>query len=450
MSGPKVVNIEALRRRQKRETAALLNTVQTLFADCLRLCGEDMEKQDALEKSLRVAIARTTALGEADKWAEAIAELRAREEFLRSEQTHLRDRMTARHAERMRLTHRQQTAASQAKKLIRALPESERAPLSQRLDAATEDPAAIDAILQELSEKAILRDDSENRERLIKLVAEFQPAAAVEKIAAAPDPDLARLERCWKLLGEWETFSSCDPALLEDWKKAASSASQAAPAERPLRLDSLILELSTHLRNERERDSLIAELEALAIEFQSLSSDASSAFQEKIRLARARPTELAALRSILTEARAHLAGELAKSDAIAQRAAILRGLAACGYEVRQGMETAWVEDGHVVLQKPGEAGYGVEFTAPASGTSIQTRVVALAASGRDPRRDKEMEDNWCGDFQKLRKLLESEGFSAEIRHATPAGSTAMKAAATLSDGQSRILTETKQKLRFLE
>ena len=449
MSGPKVVNIEAVRRRQKRETTTLLNSVETLSADCLRLCGEDVEKQDALEKSIRNAIARTTALGKANRWAEAIEELRAREEFLRLEQSVLRERLTARHAEKMRVAHHLEIVSSQAKKIILSLPEAESAPFNLRLDAATGNSAAIDGIIREISEKSILREDFENREELKKLVADFQPTGVVETIAPAKDPDFLRLERCWKLLGEWETYSTNDPTLIESWKQAATAVLQAPSVERRLRLDSLILELSAHLREERERDTIISELEALAVELQSLNTAFSLDFCDKIHALRHNRTGVVALRSLLTEVQTHIAAETSKSDSAEQRLVILRGLAACGYEVRLGMEAAWVEDGYVILQKPGEAGYGVEFTAPATGSSVQTRIVALGTSGRDPQRDKEVEDNWCGDFRKLRQLLESEGFSAELRHATPAGSAAIRTVSTVSDGQLKSRTEA-PKLRSME
>ena len=45
----------------------------------------------------------------------------------------------------------------------------------------------------------------------------------------------------------------------------------------------------------------------------------------------------------------------------ARRKAILNGLAQLGYEVHEGMETAWANDGQIVAKKPSLPGYGVEI-----------------------------------------------------------------------------------------
>jgi hypothetical protein len=42
--------------------------------------------------------------------------------------------------------------------------------------------------------------------------------------------------------------------------------------------------------------------------------------------------------------------------------AVLGGLAGLGYEVSEGMATAWVKDGRVVLQKAASPGYRIELS----------------------------------------------------------------------------------------
>ncbi|YCI88526.1 hypothetical protein M1D99_12320 [Pseudomonas sp. R3-41] len=46
-----------------------------------------------------------------------------------------------------------------------------------------------------------------------------------------------------------------------------------------------------------------------------------------------------------------IASHLQNQAALARREAVLDGLASLGYEVREGMATAWVETGKVVLRK---------------------------------------------------------------------------------------------------
>jgi hypothetical protein len=50
------------------------------------------------------------------------------------------------------------------------------------------------------------------------------------------------------------------------------------------------------------------------------------------------------------------------SGAYSHRSAVLEGLAGLGYEVTEGMSTAWVNGGRVVLRKAASPGYGVELS----------------------------------------------------------------------------------------
>ena len=47
--------------------------------------------------------------------------------------------------------------------------------------------------------------------------------------------------------------------------------------------------------------------------------------------------------------------------AAARRRAVLQALSSLGYEVTEGMATAWVEDGAIVLRKAANRDYGVEL-----------------------------------------------------------------------------------------
>jgi len=45
---------------------------------------------------------------------------------------------------------------------------------------------------------------------------------------------------------------------------------------------------------------------------------------------------------------------------------------------------------------------------------------------RDPQRDLEVEETWCGEFAKAREVLTEAGFNATLTHAHPAGSVPLK------------------------
>ena len=114
-----------------------------------------------------------------------------------------------------------------------------------------------------------------------------------------------------------------------------------------------------------------------------------------------------------------------RAIADARRRAILKGLSELGYEVREGMETAWADSGRVVLKKPSLPGYGVEIGGAADATRLQVRAVALSA-GRDTGRDRDVETIWCGDFGKLQVLISDKGGAITIEKSVSIGASPLK------------------------
>src|SRR4030095_11633512 len=92
--------------------------------------------------------------------------------------------------------------------------------------------------------------------------------------------------------------------------------------------------------------------------------------------------------ALAESARAWLAQENVREDAREHRAAVLRGHAALGTWVGEGLCAAWTEEGRVVVHKPNEPLYGVEFSSPATGAAFQTRVVAAGEQHRSAQRDR--------------------------------------------------------------
>ncbi|MBW6266652.1 hypothetical protein KZ859_29945, partial [Pseudomonas aeruginosa] len=103
----------------------------------------------------------------------------------------------------------------------------------------------------------------------------------------------------------------------------------------------------------------------------------------------------------------------------------LQGLASLGYEVREGMATAWAQTGRVVLRKPATPGYGLEVGGKADNGRLQLRAVALNAN-RDSQRDRDIETLWCGEFQRLQALLAAQGGELSVERALGVGEVALK------------------------
>ena len=112
----------------------------------------------------------------------------------------------------------------------------------------------------------------------------------------------------------------------------------------------------------------------------------------------------------------------------ARRRAVLQGLATLGYEVNEGMATAWVQGGQVVLRKAANPEYGVELGGGTKSDRLQVRAVAFgsAQSPRNASRDRDMEAVWCSEFQRLQTLVSASGGGIEIEHALAVGATPLK------------------------
>jgi hypothetical protein len=111
-----------------------------------------------------------------------------------------------------------------------------------------------------------------------------------------------------------------------------------------------------------------------------------------------------------------------------RRRAVLEGLASLGYEVSEGMTTAWVQNGQIVLRKAANPGYGVELSGGSKSDLLQVRAVGIgrSAESRDASRDRDMETIWCGEFDRLKALVAKTGGNVAIESARPVGQFPLK------------------------
>ena len=128
------------------------------------------------------------------------------------------------------------------------------------------------------------------------------------------------------------------------------------------------------------------------------------------------------------------------------RRAILQAFDELGYEVREGMETAWIENGQIVVSKPDDSLYGVEITQMPQ-QIIKTRVVRKkgqpAATANDKQRDREEEESWCADREALEKELAKEGVELQIKAAREPGSVAVEVVESSSEVTRHQVAETR-------
>jgi len=234
------------------------------------------------------------------------------------------------------------------------------------------------------------------------------------------DPALGRVDA---LLGELRGLG-IDPSPFSD-RVALLEAEP--PARRSLIADSLMLDLAAAVKDGRTSAQLADELRARRAELSVMKSAEATSLVSEIEeaLASSLPSkgqELVKRADLLIEE------EFKAMAAAERRRAVLEGLASLGYEVSEGMATAWVQNGQIVLRKAANPGYGVELLGGSRSDLLQVRAVGIGSSAeaRDAKRDHDMETIWCGEFDRLKALVAKAGGHFAMEFARPAGQFPLK------------------------
>ncbi|NYE61990.1 hypothetical protein FHW58_003197 [Duganella sp. 1224] len=375
MSGPKVVRIVT-----REEIIAICeNLLRQLDQTIATWTSEGHRIKELSDAEIASTLLRKQELG--DLLAqEAFAELQKNVpdeiEYLHTDLERRRQRSVE------KLVHarqRRRQGERSATTLIRALEvRGIVVPAALRNLAAGEEVADIDAVLADglamLNPMASGLTDVQ-REQARKLMTEVPEIGAWESVAIA-NP---RIERIDQQIAELHTLLGVEQAAAFN-ERLRTIETKTVDAHQHLLLDSLIVDLAAALKEMRSQ------------------------------------------RTIPTEATPPAVDE---RFAEARRKAILNGLAHLGYEVHEGMETAWASNGHIVAKKPSLPDYGVEIGGQAQTGRIQVRTVALTEN-RDTRRDKDVETLWCGEFSRLQDLLAQEGDALIVERALGVGTVPLK------------------------
>lgn len=97
------------------------------------------------------------------------------------------------------------------------------------------------------------------------------------------------------------------------------------------------------------------------------------------------------------------------------------------------METAWAQDGRIVIAKPGATDYGVELGGPADASRLQIKVVGaeVPLMPRSSQRDTEQEQLWCSEVDDPVASLNRSGTEVTIERALAVGAQPLKSTALL-------------------
>ncbi|WP_342723906.1 hypothetical protein AAFG07_33160 [Bradyrhizobium sp. B097] len=234
------------------------------------------------------------------------------------------------------------------------------------------------------------------------------------------DPGLARVDA---VLGELRGLG-IDSSPFSD-RVALLEAESAA--RRSLVADSLLLDLAAAVKDGRARVRLANELRQRRAELSVMKSTEAASLRSEIEETLSSPSasngqELVKRADFLIEE------EFKAMAAEERRRAVLEGLASLGYEVSEGMATAWVDNGQIVLRKAANPGYGVELLGGSRSDLLQVRAVGIGSSAeiRDENRDRDMETIWCGEFDRLKALVAKAGGNVAMEFARPVGQFPLK------------------------
>ena len=416
MSGPKVVRI--VTREEIRATCrGQLARVDAALAEWTRICArngcadenaltEARHRRDALE-----------ALLQADRFVDLQKQATLEEAFLREDvQRRLAEVLSEKAAARKRERRQHEAASALLKSLAAAgvavdpelragLERGEAAAISQGLlllaPSGSKDRA--DAALA-----AKLRDDTPARS--------FD-AWVLSHALSAEHTAIERIEARIAAIVQIATH----PRQAE-WQARLAEAATAPAARQRLVVDSLEVEtgreltLARQISDARSRLELcLAEARAAGLPLPELPEGLSCA-------------ELEERRSTIE---ASLAAHREAGAVADRRAAVLEGLSGLGYEVSEGMVTAWASEGRLVVRSAGRPDYGVEL----SGVDrFQMKPVAFARAdgGPDAARDRDAEVIWCGDVSELERRLSTSGGGLVIEKSLPVGAVPLKRIAVAS------------------
>lgn len=416
MSGPKVVRIVT-----REENEAICRGMLARIDAALEEWAETGRRNDCVDASTIEAARRRrdalAALAAQGQFAEMQSQAPAEESFLRSDMRfRLEKAAAAKAAARTHARRRGEAAAT----LVRAAAAAG-VVLSEEVTRGLEcgDEAALSEGFRAL---AAGRPASGRTSALAgQLRVGGEAASFADWLAAQPaapdDPDIARIEARLEELRALGRPGATEPLL-----KRLDEARDAAAPRRGLLLDGLEVETGRVLAEARKAADLRSSLRVLLAEMaQAGLPVASFTISEDV-------VAIQEVQARLGAAEAALARHRAEEAASARRAAVMKGLAGLGYEIREGMTTTFAESGRLVVADAARPGYGVEVHGAVDGRQYQMRPVAFVAPGQpaDTSRDKDAETIWCGHVSELSRTLAAGGGGMEIVRALPIGSTPLK------------------------
>lgn len=137
-------------------------------------------------------------------------------------------------------------------------------------------------------------------------------------------------------------------------------------------------------------------LRNLASELNAMPGQANSSLLIQIADCLVHKPDIQQIIALSTQCSEAIADENGKQAAGIRRRAMLEGLASLGYEVREGMETAWADARCARPAQGSDSGLWRRAWRPLGNGRLQVRAVSLSRAN-DPGRDRDIESVWCAN-----------------------------------------------------
>ncbi|NMN03807.1 MULTISPECIES: hypothetical protein [unclassified Novosphingobium] len=420
MSGPKVVRI-VTREELIDICHGHLARVDAALDRWIRVGQRNDCLDDAAIAQTRSRRDKLAALIAADRFMDLQKQAPQEEQFLRDDLDH---RLAAAAAAQADATSKARRSAEASAAVLSALRNSGN-PIDPELEQglARGDPDATSRALLALAPKA---REGVDRQLASRLKTDEGSSSFAGWLASAHeeerDPAVTRIS-----VRIAQIRQIAPGAVREVWEDRLAQARSALRERRHLILDALEIETGRSLTAAREREEALTALTAIIAQARVAGLDVEAGFEAVEALStEAARSKTAAVESALLDHRNAAA-------VAASRDALLSALGELGYELTEGMATAWATDGRLVLRSGARPDYGVEVS---GSERVQMKPVAFERGGIGPdaARDRDAETIWCGDVSRLQSALAAEGGGLHIERALPVGAVPLKRIALAPDG----------------
>jgi len=424
MSGPKVIRVVTMQELVAR-CEAHLRRLDSAIAEWTKACERAGATDPKADEAVTVRRYELRQMLKEGRFTEIQKQVPAEISFLRSDVQTRIERAAA--AAAQAIWNRRRTSRT-ARILLEALERSDRvvpSDLRHDLEAAEVKDSAVARAFALLSPPVVGEVATDRQRELASELGRdekrvtFADWMAHQPVGEEREPDL-RIERH---LAELPSLG-IDPS---PFSARATALSSEPPSRYTLLADSLLIELAQAVREGREKALRLSEMRERSAELALYDSTVARSLRGRIEAAVAK-ADISAASALIAEADGLAEEEMRFLAADARRRAVLNGLASLGYEVNEGMATAWVQDGQIVLRKAANPDYGVELGGGTKSDRLQVRAVTFGSptSPRNTTRDTDAEAAWCSEFERLRTLVSSSGGGIEIEHALPVGAIPLK------------------------